>query len=497
MECNKDEAIRAMDIAKRKVTEHNYNEAKKFANKAQKLYSHLDGLKQVSKLIDVYISAGNKISGGEFDWYGILGVDPLADKEALKKQYKKLALLLHPDKNSCEGAEGAFKLVLAAWSLLSDNIKRTAYDQRRKSKEVNKQTQPPNQQNQTPNQQKQPPNQPKQPPNQPKQPPNQQKQPPNQPKQPPNPPPKQPPNQQNHTPNQQKQPSNQPKQPPNQHKQPTNQPKQPENQQKQQTQSPNQKQQPSNQKQQPPNQPSSNGFRNGSATSNKPTCKDSTLRPMCHKCRTQYVYVRFYDFNKTKLCRTCLENFMATEKKKTPQATNKNTNGSSSTTSASDSTKAANQGQERVKTWFEEYREKLAAAVARGNANSTTHEADRISKKPMKKSTFEEERLYKNTKTSGDANSTHEAERLFKNPMTSGHGNSTHEAERLFKNPMKTRNANSTHEAERLFKNPMKTRNANSTHEAERLFKNPMKTGNANSSQEAERLFKSPMTNVK
>ncbi|CAH8276041.1 unnamed protein product [Arabidopsis lyrata] len=104
MECNKDEARRAMDIAERKVSENEYTGAKKFVNKAQALYPNLDGLKQVLIMIDVYISATNKING-EADWYGVLGVDPLADDEAVKKQYKKLALLLHPDKNKFKAAE--------------------------------------------------------------------------------------------------------------------------------------------------------------------------------------------------------------------------------------------------------------------------------------------------------------------------------------------------------------------------------------------------------
>ncbi|XP_010451361.1 PREDICTED: chaperone protein dnaJ 49-like [Camelina sativa] len=85
--------------------------------------------------IDVYISASNKING-ESDWYGVLGIDPLADDEAVKKRYKKLALLLHPDKNRFHGAEGAFKLVLQACDLLSDKVKRSAYDQKKKSKQV-------------------------------------------------------------------------------------------------------------------------------------------------------------------------------------------------------------------------------------------------------------------------------------------------------------------------------------------------------------------------
>ncbi|XP_010451364.1 PREDICTED: trithorax group protein osa-like [Camelina sativa] len=125
-----------MDIAEKRVSEKDYNGAKKFVNKAQVLYPNIDGLQQVLMMIDVYISATNKING-EADWYGVLGVDPLADDEALKRQYKKLALLLHPDKNKFKGAEGAFKLVSQAWCLLSNKVKRSGYDQKRKSKDAN------------------------------------------------------------------------------------------------------------------------------------------------------------------------------------------------------------------------------------------------------------------------------------------------------------------------------------------------------------------------
>ncbi|CAA7054864.1 unnamed protein product [Microthlaspi erraticum] len=138
MESNKDEARRAVDIAERKISEEDYVGAKKFINKAQKLFPELDGLKQVMTVINVYISAPRKINGGrEADWYRILGVDPLADGKEVKKQYKKLALLLHPDKNKCKGAEDAFKLVSEAWSLLSDKEKRIAFDQKRAQKPQN------------------------------------------------------------------------------------------------------------------------------------------------------------------------------------------------------------------------------------------------------------------------------------------------------------------------------------------------------------------------
>lgn len=130
MECNKDEAKRAMDIAERKMTEKDYTGAKKFANKAQNLFPELDGLKQLFVAINVYIS-GEKTFAGEADWYGVLGVDPFASDEALKKQYRKLVLMLHPDKNKCKGAEGAFNLVAEAWALLSDKDKRILYNVKR------------------------------------------------------------------------------------------------------------------------------------------------------------------------------------------------------------------------------------------------------------------------------------------------------------------------------------------------------------------------------
>ncbi|XWS48523.1 hypothetical protein CRYUN_Cryun13aG0085500 [Craigia yunnanensis] len=129
MECNKDEAFRAKEIAERKVRGKDYAGAKKFAVKAQSLYPGLDGIAQMLTTLDVYISAENKVSG-EADWYGVLGVNPSADDDVVRKQYRKLALMLHPDKNKSVGADGAFKLVSEAWSLLSDKAKRLRYNQK-------------------------------------------------------------------------------------------------------------------------------------------------------------------------------------------------------------------------------------------------------------------------------------------------------------------------------------------------------------------------------
>ncbi|XWS69272.1 hypothetical protein CRYUN_Cryun04dG0164600 [Craigia yunnanensis] len=137
MECNKDEATRAKELAEKKFIAKDITGAKKFALKAQNLYHGLEGIPQMIATLDVHISTVNKING-EADWYGILGVNPQADDEAMRKQYRKVALMLHPDKNKSRGADGAFKLISKAWSLLPDKAKRVAYDQKRSGKVIKK-----------------------------------------------------------------------------------------------------------------------------------------------------------------------------------------------------------------------------------------------------------------------------------------------------------------------------------------------------------------------
>lgn len=58
-------------------------------------------------------------------------VVPGADEDLVRRQYRKLALMLHPDKNKTVGAEAAFKIVGEAFGVLSDKTKRTLHHLKR------------------------------------------------------------------------------------------------------------------------------------------------------------------------------------------------------------------------------------------------------------------------------------------------------------------------------------------------------------------------------
>jgi molecular chaperone DnaJ len=62
------------------------------------------------------------------DYYEVLGVDRTADKDTLKRAFRKLAQKYHPDVNKSPEAEAMFKEINEAYQVLSDDQKRAIYD---------------------------------------------------------------------------------------------------------------------------------------------------------------------------------------------------------------------------------------------------------------------------------------------------------------------------------------------------------------------------------
>ncbi|KAK8966001.1 hypothetical protein KSP40_PGU019081 [Platanthera guangdongensis] len=132
MECNKEEALRAKSIAESKMLMKDFEGAQKIALKAQLLFPELESISQILAVCEVHCAAATKIAGGT-DWYAILQVEMTADESTIKKQFRKLALLLHPDKNKLAGAESAFQQIGNAYKILSDPAKRSQHDMLRRT----------------------------------------------------------------------------------------------------------------------------------------------------------------------------------------------------------------------------------------------------------------------------------------------------------------------------------------------------------------------------
>lgn len=70
----------------------------------------------------------------DFEYYEILEITKNADFDTIKKAYRKLALIYHPDRNHGDKeAEDKFKQINEAYQVLSDSDKRSIYDKHGKS----------------------------------------------------------------------------------------------------------------------------------------------------------------------------------------------------------------------------------------------------------------------------------------------------------------------------------------------------------------------------
>lgn len=133
MNANRAEAERLLGIAEKLLESRDLNGSKEFAILAQETEPLLEGTDQILAVVDVLLSSSseNHIKNQQ-NWYKILQIeDPnesSTDNDLIKKQYRRLALLLHPDKNRFPYADQAFRFVLDAWEVLSTASKKSQFD---------------------------------------------------------------------------------------------------------------------------------------------------------------------------------------------------------------------------------------------------------------------------------------------------------------------------------------------------------------------------------
>jgi len=66
--------------------------------------------------------------GDMLNHYGVLGVASTVDMDAIRKAYRKMAVIWHPDRNHDPDAQKQFIAIQKAYEVLYDDIKRQKYD---------------------------------------------------------------------------------------------------------------------------------------------------------------------------------------------------------------------------------------------------------------------------------------------------------------------------------------------------------------------------------
>jgi len=184
VEANKDEGNKCLSIARQALQEKEYEKARRFAEKALRLYPNNDARDLLDEIENKASANGRAHGEGQSSpkeqhsagtgnsepdstvrnrtrfaenpaaqrvnsrfsegtqeqrrlvatirskkcHYEVLSVPRSASDDDVKKAYRKLALRLHPDKNQAAGADEAFKLVSKAFSVLSNPEERKMYD---------------------------------------------------------------------------------------------------------------------------------------------------------------------------------------------------------------------------------------------------------------------------------------------------------------------------------------------------------------------------------
>lgn len=124
------EAIRWLSIAEKLLTNRDLVGSKSFATRAHDSDPTLLPADQILAIIDTLIAGDKRINNQHLDYYAILQIpsNQTHDSELIANQYRRLALLLNPQKNNFPFADHAFHLVMDAWSVLSNAFRRSVYD---------------------------------------------------------------------------------------------------------------------------------------------------------------------------------------------------------------------------------------------------------------------------------------------------------------------------------------------------------------------------------
>lgn len=126
---NRAEAERWLYTANKLLSARDLHGARSFAIRARESDPTFDASELLLAVIDTLLAGESRINDHHRDWYGILQILRYTTNiDHIANQYRRLALLLDPNRNPFAFSGHAFSLVHDAWSVLSNPAKKAMYD---------------------------------------------------------------------------------------------------------------------------------------------------------------------------------------------------------------------------------------------------------------------------------------------------------------------------------------------------------------------------------
>ncbi|XP_059307837.1 uncharacterized protein LOC132059279 [Lycium ferocissimum] len=125
------EAIRWLSISEKLLTNRDLIGSKSFATRARESDPTLSpATDQILTIVDTLIAGDKRINNHHFDYYSILQIpnNQTQNSDFINEQYRRLNVVLNPQNNSFPFADQAFRLIVDAFSVLSNPLRKSMYD---------------------------------------------------------------------------------------------------------------------------------------------------------------------------------------------------------------------------------------------------------------------------------------------------------------------------------------------------------------------------------
>lgn len=126
----KAEAFHAKEAISKKIWSRDYTGARTLLED-QRISSLFEHASEILIVCEILCSTEMELPNCGIDWYRVLRLSPLTKATAIEAEYQKLVSFLQPIKNDFPGTRLALNFVEDAFSVLSDPVKRAAFDSKR------------------------------------------------------------------------------------------------------------------------------------------------------------------------------------------------------------------------------------------------------------------------------------------------------------------------------------------------------------------------------